>query len=153
MPVRGGRAVRRNMRRLVHEIADDLTPTVVKEILIIGEGYAAALTPVDTSNLINSGFRTVTNTATGAVGVVGYTADYAAAVHGMSGKLKGQPREDFGMTSNRSDFGPTVPRSFGGGTGKGTYWSPNAEPGWLTKGFERDGKAEIEAHIRRRYKK
>lgn len=131
MPVRGGKTVRRNMRRLVHEIADDLTPTVVKEILIIGEGYAAALTPVDTSNLINSGFRTVTNTATGAVGVVGYTADYAAAVHGMSGKLKGEPRA----------------------SGKGDYWSPAGEPGFLKKGFERDGKTEIEAHIKRRYKR
>ena len=69
MPVRGGNKVRRNMRQTLRQISNDLTPTVVKEILIIGEGYAANLTPVDTSNLINSGFRTVTNTATGAVGV------------------------------------------------------------------------------------
>lgn len=146
MPVRGGKTVRRNMRRLVHEIADDLTSTVVKEILIIGEGYAAALTPVDTSNLINSGFRTVTNTATGAVGLVGYTADYAAAVHGMSGKLKGEPRDSvasFGTSDGRTAFA----------SNKGKFWDPNAEPEFLKKGFERDGKTEIEAHIKRRYKR
>lgn len=146
MPVRGGDKLRRNMRRITHEIAGDLTPTVVKEILIIGEGYAANLTPIDTSNLINSGFRTVTSTATGAVGVVGYTADYALFVHQASGKLKGQPRHSvkaFGTRDGRTAFA----------SNKGDFWDPNAEPGFLQKGFERDGKADIEAHIVRRYRK
>ncbi|WP_417861847.1 hypothetical protein [Vreelandella venusta] len=120
MSVRGGNKVRRNMRQTLRQISSELTPTVVKEILIIGEGYAAVLTPVDTSNLINSGFRTVTNTATGTVGVVGYTADYAAATH---------------------DGGPK------------NWQKSGAEDEYLTKGFERDGIAEIDAHIARRYQK
>lgn len=146
MPVSGGNKVRRNMRQTMRQISNDLTPTVVKEILIIGEGYAAALTPIDTSNLINSGFRTVTNTATGAVGVVGYTADYALFVHDASGKLAGQPRasvSSFGTSDGRTAFA----------SDKGNFWDPNAEPGFLKKGFERDGRPEIEAHIKRRYKR
>lgn len=146
MPVTGGRKVRQSMRRQVQQITQDLTPRVVKEVLIIGEGYAAALTPIDTSNLINSGFRTVTNTATGTVGVVGYTADYAAYVHEASGKLKGKPRSSvnsFGTRDGRTAFA----------SDKGNFWDPDAEPGFLTKGFERDGAAEIAAHIKRRYRR
>lgn len=40
----------------------------------------------------------------------------------------GQPREHFGKTNNLSDFGPKQVVEFGGGTGKGYYWDPNAEP-------------------------
>lgn len=145
MPIRGGNKVRRNMRQTLRQIANDLTPTVVKEVLIIGEGYAAVLTPIDTSNLINSGFRTVTNTATGIVGVVGYTADYAAYVHEASGKLKGEPRSSVASFSARD--GRT-----GFASNKGSFWDPDAEPQFLTKGFERDGLGEIKAHIRQRYK-
>jgi hypothetical protein len=29
-------------------------------------------------------------------------------------KLKGQPRAHFGVTSNRSEFGPQKPKEFGG---------------------------------------
>lgn len=146
MPVRGSSEVRRNMRRVTRHITQELTPTVVKEVLIIGEGYAAALTPIDTSNLINSGFRTVTNTATGTVGVVGYTADYAIYVHEASGKLKGEPRSSVDSFSTRD--GRTAFSS-----NSGNFWDPDAEPQFLTKGFERDGLPEIEAHIKRRYQK
>ncbi|MCC4288515.1 hypothetical protein [Vreelandella aquamarina] len=119
MPTRGGRNVRRNFSRTVGRIAGPLTDRIVTEVLIIGEGWAANLTPVDTSNLINSRFRTVTNTATGTVGVVGYTAAYAAAVH---------------------DGGPK------------NWKKAAAEDEFLKKGFERDGRGEIEAHISRSYR-
>ena len=77
---------------------------------IIG-GYASLMTPVDTSNLINSQYRTVTKDGKRVVAAIGYTAKYAAAVHNTTGKLKGKPRR----------------------TGRGNYWDPDAEPKFLEK--------------------
>lgn len=81
MPIRGGKKVRRNTRRLVGRIKGRISEQTMTEILIIGEMYAADLTPVDTSTLINSRYRVIENTITGTKGIVGYTANYAAAVH------------------------------------------------------------------------
>ena len=77
---------------------------------IIG-GYASLMTPVDTSNLINSQYRTVTKEGKRVVAAIGYTAKYAAAVHNAPGTLKGKPRR----------------------TGRGSYWDPDAEPKFLEK--------------------
>ncbi|EGI5777983.1 HK97 gp10 family phage protein, partial [Salmonella enterica subsp. enterica serovar 4,5:i:-] len=48
-------------------------------------------------------------------GKVGYSAKYALYVHNASGKLAGKPRSN----------------------GNGTYWSPNAEPRFLTKAADK----------------
>ena len=77
---------------------------------IIG-GYASLMTPVDTSNLINSQYRTVKKEGKRVVAAIGYTAKYAAAVHNAPGTLKGKPRR----------------------TGRGNYWDPDAEPKFLEK--------------------
>lgn len=79
-------------------------------------------TPVDTGNLKGSAY-----TRRGRKGVeIGYTAAYAASVHEMvEQKLKGEQRADFGATSSGVGFG--------GGSGKGTYWS-SGEPKFLEKG-------------------
>lgn len=37
--------------------------------------------PVDTGHLVSTGFVDIERTSTGAVGTIGYTADYALAVH------------------------------------------------------------------------
>lgn len=140
MTIRGIEAAKRRTTAIVGRITAN-SERAVTEVLIIGQGYAAAMTPVDTGNLINSQYREVHTGPNGIEGRVGYTAAYAAAVHEMSGKLKGQPRRDFGTT--RSGQG------FGGGTGQGNYWDPDAEPGFLRKAFEEDGKADIDAAIRR----
>ncbi len=145
MPTRGGKIVRRNLRRTVSRIRGPVTNKVITEVLIIGDGYAAALTPVDTSNLINSRYRFVEDSATGTKGVVGYTANYALFVHEASGKLKGQPRSSVSSFTTSSGQ-----RAFA--SNNGVFWDPDAEPGFLQKGFERDGKGEIEAHIRTRYR-
>jgi hypothetical protein len=99
------------------------------EALIIGGGMAATMTPVDTSNLINSQFRIIERVATGVRGRMGYTAAYAAAVHDASGKLKGDPRD------------PNDPS-------RGNFWDPAGEPDFLTKGFEQT-KADIDAAVKR----
>ena len=98
------------------------------QALILGASEATSMTPIDTSTLINSQFKDVRKEGVAIVGTVGYTAEYALAVHEASGKLKGQPRADFGTTS--------AGVSFGGGSGRGNYWDPDAEPKFLAKGFE-----------------
>lgn len=129
MPVKGIKQVRQNMSRTLGEISGQKAERAITEALIIGAGMAATLTPVDTSNLINSQFRIVRRAADGVHGQMGYTANYAAAVHNASGKLDGQPRDP--NDSSRGDF-----------------WDPNAEPEFLTKGFEMT-RADIEAAIKR----
>lgn len=145
MPVKGINRIRSNTRKILNEITGPRTEKVMMETMIAGAGYAALLTPVDTSTLINSQYKELRPMSGGMRSKVGYTAAYAAAVSGMSGKLKGQPRAHFGKTRAGQEFG--------GGTGKGNYWDPDAEPDFLKKGFERDGMDEIKAIIKRGYRK
>lgn len=51
------------------------------QALILGASEAAVLTPIDTSNLLNSQFRNVRADGSRVVGTVGYTAEYASVVH------------------------------------------------------------------------
>jgi hypothetical protein len=127
--------VRKNLKNLMGEIAGPKSEKTITQALIVGGMYADLLTPQDTGNLLRSRFREVKQSGNGWIGRYGYTASYAAAVHGSSGKLKGQPRAHFGKTRSGE--------SFGGGTGVGRYWDPKAEPEFLTKGFERDGLDKI----------
>lgn len=141
MPIKGADKVRANMARVFGKIKGPMTQATLTEVLIIGGGYADSMTPVDLGTLINSRFREIKTDGNRWIARYGYTASYAAAVHALSAKLKGQPRADFGMTR--------AGQAFGGGSGKGNYWDPDAEPQWLTKGFERDGLADIKAAIKR----
>lgn len=77
-----------NTRKVLAEIAGPRTERVLTEVMIVGSSHAALLTPIDTSTLINSQYRKLDPMPGGMQGKVGYTAAYAAAVHGMSGKLK-----------------------------------------------------------------
>jgi len=81
MPVKGVNQVRKNLTGLIGNIRGDLTRKTVTEILITGQNYAVLLTPVDTSNLVNSRFMEIKNDSNGFIGRVGYTAAYAAYVH------------------------------------------------------------------------
>lgn len=144
MPIKGIQRVRRNLQTISEKIAGPVTEKALVIIAREGAAESAKLTPIDSSNLINSLMPTPTISATsdGKQAVIGYTADYAAAVHDMPGKLKGQPREHFGKTA--------AGVAFGGGTGKGKYWDPKAEPQFLTKGFEKI-KPDIPALIKAAY--
>lgn len=113
------------------------TERALNKLMFAASAAAAEFTPVDTGNLINSRFVSVTNMGSFVDARVGYTAEYARWVANMPGKLKGQLRAHFGRTSNRSEFGPVQAYEFGGGTGKGRYWDPSAEPDFLNKGFNR----------------
>jgi len=49
--------------------------------LVLGASEASAMTPIDTSTLLNSQFRRVDLEGSRIVGTVGYTAEYALPVH------------------------------------------------------------------------
>lgn len=53
----------------------------VTKMVITGAAHAAVMTPIDTSNLLNSQYRRVGKIGTKVRGAVGYSADYAAPVH------------------------------------------------------------------------
>ncbi|WAI83196.1 MULTISPECIES: hypothetical protein [Achromobacter] len=143
MPVKGIERVKRGFRIAVKEIGEGKTERAVYETLSQGSAMAAQMTPIDASNLVNSQYAPQIEVKEGKVsGSVGYTASYAAAVHEASGKLNGKPRADFGRT--RAGVG------FGGGTGNGNYWDPNAEPEFLTKGFDQI-KGAVPAILKRIY--
>lgn len=126
MPAKGIQRVKLKMRQVTEDIGGQRTNAAIYAVLSQGQSMAATLTPIDTGHLVNSAFGPVVN---GKTGRVGYTAEYAFWVHQAPGKLKGQPRQHFGKTSGGL--------SFGGGTGVGNYWDPNAEPKFLAKGFDR----------------
>lgn len=100
---------------------------VALEVVILGAGEAAAMTPRASSVLLNSQTRSVRQDGTRIIGTAGYTAEYALAVHEAPGKLKGLniPRPD----------------------GQGVYWGPSGEPEFLRKGFER-ARPEIDRRIK-----
>ena len=91
---------------------------------------AAVATPIDTSTLINSQYRQLDVQGGKIIGKIGYTAAYALAVHNASGKLKGKPRADFGVTRDG--------KAFGGGTKTGNYWDPHGEPQFLLKALKKN---------------
>jgi len=150
MPVKNNslNKVRVKLKGIIQDISDDKAPKAIQAALYVGGGHAVTMVPVDTGNLVNSRFEIVEKAASGWRGRMGFTANYAAAVHAMKGKLKGQPRANFGMTGNQSSAGPQQPRAFGGGTGQGNYWDPQGEPQFLTHGFE-DNRKEIDAVVKK----
>ena len=54
------------------------------QALILGASEASVLTPIDTSNLLNSQYRRVEKDGERIVGTCGYTAEYALPVHDPS---------------------------------------------------------------------
>lgn len=111
-----------NWKKLRREISEQRLPNAMTELTIAIESEAIMRAPVDTTTLVNSAYHDKTKKTNGWEGEVGFTVKYAYAVHEMKGTLEGKPREHFGRTSNRSEFGPVISYEFGGGSGKGNYW-------------------------------
>lgn len=137
MTVKGINKVKAGFQQIAGTIEETRTEAAIYAILSEGGAIAQTMVPVDTSTLINSQYAPqIEKTTVGMTGYIGYTAKYAGWVHEMPGTLKGLPREHFGKTGNQSEFGPRQVVDFGGGTLTGRYWDPDAEPQWLTKGFQ-----------------
>ena len=131
MAIKGMAQVRANLRKqLTLAIPSDAEKAMHVATSIIG-GYATLMTPVDTSNLINSQYRIVKNTGTKVIAAIGYTARYAAAVHEKPGTLRGA--------------GVMRP------SGRGNYWDPDAEPQFLSKAGD-DNLSEIDQAVERAMK-
>lgn len=134
MPAKGMNAVRNKLAATFEKIAGPMTEDCITTVLIIGGGYADALTPMAIGTLVNSRFRKVERSAHGWTGRYGYTAAYAAAVHEKPGTLKGTNT-------------PRSPASLGN-VWDGASGANGAEPHFLTKGFEREGLQEIKTAIK-----
>lgn len=136
MAVRGAKRIVNNYRLKVKEISEQRTQEAVHSVLRAGSVAVQQFVPMDTGNLLQSQYAPQVITHTGkTVGHVGFTAQYALWVHEMPGKLKGQPRADFGTTRAGQDFG--------GGSGRGFYWDPDAEPQFMVKGFDQINPMQI----------
>ena len=110
-----------NISRFFKDVKTKHTESAVYQIANEGLAIAMTHTPVDTSNLINSVFSPVIDYTGGKVtATVGYNAEYAGHVHDAPGTLKGEERA----------------------SGNGVYWSPDASPRFLEKGFK-----ELESSI------
>jgi hypothetical protein len=81
MPVKGMDQVNRRIASKLNDIDSVVTRKVITEVLMTGQNHAVMLTPVDTSNLINSRFLQIKNAGYGFIGQAGYTANYAKYVH------------------------------------------------------------------------
>lgn len=129
MAVDGIKRVSLNSKKQFERIMGPVTERAVYVLLSQGAAIADTMTPIETSNLINSRYEPQISQGNGVTrGSVGYTAAYAPYVHDAPGTLKGLPRS-----------------MFGGGTGN--FWDPNAEPQFLEKGMEevrKDGRAILE---------
>ncbi|HGU2783259.1 TPA: HK97 gp10 family phage protein [Escherichia coli O103:H2] len=135
MPMRHKAVIEQIKRQLREEIREINRDAATAAYVIANEvmNTAAMDTPRDTGTLINGYYINVEDNPDGAHATVGNTARYAYWVHEMPGTLKGQPREHFCKTREGI--------AFGGGTGRGNYWDPDADPKFLERALN-DHKAE-----------
>lgn len=111
MSVSGLKRARANARRILTKGIPSKAARAAHVATSIIAGHASLMTPIETSNLINSQFKKVVKVNTGYVGIIGYSALYAIYVHEAPGKLKGVARP----------------------SGLGDYWAPNGSPKFLSK--------------------
>lgn len=121
MPVKGIDQVNQKLDQLGRDVIPEKAERSLYVAATIGAGYASLMTPIDTSLLVNSQYIQTSQTVTGPIAKIGYTAAYAAAVHNIK-------------------TNPIVPRPRQ--SGNGFTWDPNGEPYFLTNGFEQN-QAEI----------
>jgi len=133
MPVKGLKEVRQSIRKAFVDISGSRAEKTLTEVLQTAAAFAANMTPIDTSNLVNSQYRKINAYGTRVVGAIGYTAAYAAAVHDKPGTL-------LGTNTPRSKSDPS----------RGNVWDKDGEPEFLRKAFEdEDARAAIDAVIKR----
>lgn len=144
MSVKGVKEIRQNFKQLTDRITGPITEQTLTAVLIEGGAAAAAITPRDTSTLVNSAYRKITPIPKGMEGRQGYAAEYALWVNNAPGKLKGKPRSS--VKSFETKSGKTAFAS-----DQGNFWDPHAEPAFLRKGFERDALPVIKKIIKEGY--
>ena len=118
MPFKSGQnftAVNKKLDKVAKDIDGRLVERGLYVAATVGAGYAAIITPIDTSNLINSQYISQPmQTIGGTFITVGYSANYASAIHNFKGNPTPSPRPN----------------------GNGLTWDPQGEPFFLLNGFE-----------------
>ena len=79
--VKGVRKATVKLNRLIDDVTGRKQVRAIQSALIIGSSQAALYTPIDTSTLINSQYREIIVNDVLVTGRVGYSANYALAVH------------------------------------------------------------------------
>lgn len=77
MPLKGVSQVRGRYQAVIKDIAETKTIKVVTAIVATGSAWAKLFTPLDTSALINSQRKSVSQSGGAIVGKVWYSQDYA----------------------------------------------------------------------------
>lgn len=77
MQLKGVSQVRGRYQAVIKDIAENKTRKVVTAIVATGAAWAKLYTPVDTSALINSQRKSVSQSGSAIVGKVWYSQDYA----------------------------------------------------------------------------
>lgn len=106
---RQAQMIQRNTRQLMRQRIPRNIERALTGVGIVVANKAQERAPVEYSILINSQYRRLDAYPTRYTVSIGYTADYAAALH------------------NRKDWSPRPPDQKAG-----PAWNPNAQPGWLT---------------------
>jgi hypothetical protein len=112
--VTGIEAANKKLEDELQKLGNNLSERFVTKSMIAISAQTLPMIPIDTSFLVNSEYRKVDKWFDGFVGEIGYGAFYAPYVHDAPGTLTGEPRPD----------------------GKGVYWGPDGEPGFLAKGVQ-----------------
>lgn len=108
MPLKGVSRVRGKYIALVNEISGPRTIRVVNAIVATGAAYAKLYTPVDTSALLNSQRKSVSQVGPVIVGRVWYTQEYALWLEtrdGWTPRKKKSAKPHF-LKSGFEDSGP-----------------------------------------------
>lgn len=124
----GLKQAQQNLNKIVDEIASQKIVTALTSASIIIATEAASMTPIATSTLINSQYRSIDVSGSRVTSRIGYSASYAIYVHNAPGTL----------------LGKGVRRS----NGKGNVWDPQAEPLFLDKAVE-NTRSMVDAAIMR----
>lgn len=135
--VRGIRESKAGLAKIINDVKGRKIVRGIRESLMLIGTEAAVMTPIDTSNLINSQYQDVNLIGTKVVGTIGYSAEYAAYVHDASGKLKGKPRSS--VAAFQTGEGRTAFAS-----NQGNFWDPHGEPQFLTKAVKKTRKQRAE---------
>lgn len=119
--LKGVPQIKRRMNTVLTKTIPQKAEKAVFAAITTGGAIANTYAPVEYGFLRGSQYRKIQLSGTAYIGAVGYTAEYAAAVHEAKGTLKGQPRP----------------------SGRGTYWSPSGEPKFLSGAFD-DNRQDID---------
>lgn len=128
---------KRGLEAIINDVKGRKIVRGIRASLMLVGTEAAVMTPIDTSNLINSQYQDVNLLGTKVVGTIGYSAEYAAYVHDASGKLKGKPRSS--VAAFQTGDGRTAFAS-----NQGNFWDPHGEPQFLTKAVKKTKKQRAE---------